>query len=217
MSCPSLKSPQDISTEDSLKKAAAEGQRRARLAAQRGKSMEELGTSKITRLPAISRSSEELDQLRSLNGPGGFSGEQREATVRRAQGQQRDTQAEHTAQPSAEKPESVPIIQGHAQNLTQGKRLIQQNSDPGDDPSVVTRSSSSSMSPTSPSSFSVGVLSGPQDPASDTSTPGRPPSEAWPSPPSPVDLEASECESNVATPPSPTQTNPICESRSSPG
>uniref|UniRef100_A0A3B5K3L6 Shroom family member 1 n=1 Tax=Takifugu rubripes TaxID=31033 RepID=A0A3B5K3L6_TAKRU len=54
---------------DSLKKAVAEGRQRARAAAQRGKSMEELGTSKITRLPPISKSSEQLDTLGSLTGP----------------------------------------------------------------------------------------------------------------------------------------------------
>lgn len=178
--------------------------------------MEELGTGKITGLPAISKSSEQLDQLRSLNGPAGFNRETKNAAVfaedRRAQGQERDT-PEHVTEQSAEEPETVPITQGQTPNQTQRKSPIKHSAQPGDDPSVATRTSSRSTSPTSPSSCRIGVLSGSHGPVSDTSTSSRPPSEPVSTPPSPRGLETSECESK-STPPSPTQTNPPCESRS---
>uniref|UniRef100_A0A667XB19 Shroom family member 1 n=1 Tax=Myripristis murdjan TaxID=586833 RepID=A0A667XB19_9TELE len=58
---------------------APEGQQRVRVVAQRGKSMEELGTSKHTRPLALSKSTEQLDQLSSRSArPGGMLGLDRE-------------------------------------------------------------------------------------------------------------------------------------------
>lgn len=207
-------SPQKNSTEDSLKKAVAEGRQRARVAAQRGKSMEELGTSKVTRLPAISKSSEQLDTLGSLTGPVGFNGDKRNVPVfpdaRQAQGQGRDTRPGYVTQQSAE-PESVRVTQGQTSDPTQRRSSLKNHSDPEEDPAAVTRNSSRSTSPTSPSSCRVRGLSGPHGPLSNTPTSSRPPSES--TPPSPRGLESSECESK-STSPSPTQTRPPSESRS---
>lgn len=199
---------QKNSTEDSLKKAVAEAQRRARVVAQRGKSMEELGTSKITRLPAISKSSEELDQLRSLNGQVGSNREQRKGSVfaeaRQAQGHERDRRAEY-------EPEAGPITQAHTPNQTQRKSSLKLNPEPGEeDPAVATRDSSRSTSPTSPSFCRT---SGSHGPASDTFTSIQPPSETLSNPPSPRGFDTSECGSRSISP-SPTQTKPPCESRS---
>lgn len=187
------------STEESLKKAVAEGQRRALVVAQRGKSMEELGTSKITRLPAISKSSEQLDQLRSSDGPAGFSRETRK--VWEAQGQKRDGDAEDVPQQAAQEPGTVPITQGHTQTQRRS------NPDPEEDFCVPTRASSGSTSPTSPSSCRISPL-----PASHSLPSSRPPSETLSNPPSPRGLEAGEGGSR-SVPPSPTQTQAPCESR----
>lgn len=207
-------SPQKDSTEDSLKKAVAEGRQRARVAAQRGKSMEELGTSKTTRLPAISKSSEQLDTLRSLAGPIAFNEEKRNVSVfpdtRQAQGQEGDTRPGHVTQQSAE-PESVRVTQGQPPNETQRRSSLKNHPQPRDDPSAVSTNSSRSASPTSPSSCRVRVLSGPHSPVSTTPTSSRPPSES--SPPSPRGPECSERESK-STSSSPTQTRPPNESRS---
>lgn len=186
------------STEESLKKAVAEGQRRALVVAQRGKSMEELGTSKITRLPVISRSSEQLDQLRSSDGPAPFSRETREVSAR---GQGRDGNAEDV--PQQEEPGTGPITQGHTPNQTQRRS----NPDPGEDLCVPTRASSGSTSPTSPSSWRISPL-----PASHSLPSSRPPSETLSNPPSPRGLEAGEGGSR-SVPLSPTQTKAPCESR----
>uniref|UniRef100_H3DLG8 Shroom family member 1 n=1 Tax=Tetraodon nigroviridis TaxID=99883 RepID=H3DLG8_TETNG len=183
---------QKMSTEDSLKKAVAEGRRRARVVAQRGKSMEELGTSKITRLPAISKSSEQLD---------------------RVQGQERDAKAENVPQQAAEEPESVLITQGPTPHQTQRKSPFKQHPEPGEDPAAPTGDSSGSTSPASPSASGIGLLPGSHGPASDTFTSSRPPSETLSNPPSPRGLEDSGCGGAGSFPPSPTQTKPACESR----
>lgn len=205
---------QKNSTEDSLKKAVAEGQQRARVVAQRGKSMEELGTSKITRLPAISKSSEQLDQLRSLNGQVGSNRDPRKVSVfaeaRQAQGQERDRRAEYIPQQAAEEPETILITQGQTPNQTQRKSSLKLNPEPGEDPSVATRDSSRSTSPTSPSSCRI---SGRHGPASDTFLSSQPPRETLSDPPSPRGLDTSECGSRTILL-SPTQTKPPCESRS---
>lgn len=207
---------QKNSTEESLKKAVAEAQQRARVVAQRGKSMEELGTSKITRLPAISKSSEQLDQLRSLNGPVGFNREKRKVSVsaeaRQAQGQERDGKAEYVPQQTAEEPESAVITQGQTPSQTQRKSSLKQTPEPGEDPSVATRTSSGSTSPTSPSSCRISLLPGAHRPASDTFTSSRPPSETLSNPPSPRGFETRGCGSRSISP-APTQTKAPYESK----
>lgn len=194
-------------TDDSCKKAVAEGQRRARVVAQRGKSMEELGTSKMARLPAISKSSEQLDQLGSLSGPVGFIGEKRNPSVfaeaRRAQSQGREGMAESVPQQAAEEPESFPITPGApASNQTQRKSSLKHNPEPEEDPTATSRDSSRSTSPTSPSTSRIGLPPGSHGP----------PSEPLSNPPSPRALETGGCGSR-SVPPSPTQTTPPCESR----
>lgn len=178
--------------------------------------MEELGTSKITRLPAISKSSEQLDRRRSLNVPVGFDGEQRGVSVfaesGQVQGQERDAKAENVPQQAAEEPESVLITQGPTPHQTQRKSPFKQHPEPGEDPAAPTGDSSGSTSPASPSASGIGLLPGSHGPASDTFTSSRPPSETLSNPPSPRGLEDSGC-GGRSFPPSPTQTKPACESR----
>lgn len=197
-------SPQKSDVEESLKPS----QQRVRVVAQRGKSMEELGASKLTRLSALSKSSEQLDQMsRHSSGPG-LDRDKRSvsffAEVRDAQGQgkpyvTRDIVGQRRTQ-------------GQAQNQTQRKSLLKQHSDPEQEASAGTRNSSRSTSPASRSSSRARVHSG--SPGShglvaDEFRSSRPPSETSSHPPSPRGPDTSEGEST------PTQTKLPFESRPS--
>uniref|UniRef100_UPI0037E878C7 protein Shroom1 n=1 Tax=Semicossyphus pulcher TaxID=241346 RepID=UPI0037E878C7 len=213
--------PQKDATEDSLMKSFPEGQQRVRVVAQRGKSMEELGASKLTRLTALSKSSEQLDQMsRHSSGPGGPDRDKRSvsffAQAREAQGQDRGRKKGYVTEPAGE------IVgqkktQGQAQNQTQKRSVLKQNSEPEQDTSSGTRNSSRSTSPASRSSSRARVHSG--SPGShglltDELRSSRPPSETSSNPPSPRGLETSDGEIK-STSSTPTQTKLPFENRPS--
>lgn len=180
--------------------------------------MEELGASKLTKLSALSKSSEQLDQLwRYSRGPCGLDGDKRNvsffAEVRKAQGQDGDLKKEYVKEQVAKEPEMVgqKDTQEQTQNQTQKKSVFKQNSESGEDDSVRTRNSSRSTSPALSSSSRVRVHSGP---TTDASMTGRPPSETSSQPPSPRGLEAGEREIK-STSATPTQTKLPLENRCS--
>ncbi|XP_059208447.1 protein Shroom1 isoform X2 [Centropristis striata] len=214
-------SPQTTATEDSLIMAASEGRQRVRVVAQRGKSMEELGASKLTRPSALSKSSEQLDQLwRDSTGPEGTDRDKRSvsffAEVREAQGQDRGKKKQNVTEEMGKEPEVAgqKNTQEQTQNQTQKKSLLKQNSEPGEDG---TRGSSRSTSPASRSCSRARVHSGPpgsHSPVTDDFRSSRPPSETSSEPPSPRCLETSEKEIK-STSSTPTQTKPPFENRPS--
>ncbi|XP_019115205.2 protein Shroom1 isoform X2 [Larimichthys crocea] len=217
-------SPQKNATEVSIVKPAPEGQQRVRVVAQRGKSMEELGASKLTRPSAMSKSSEQLDQLWRCSsrpgGPGGLDRDKRSVSylgdTREAQGQERGRKKQYVTDQAAKEPETVGLksTQGQTQNQTQRKSLLKQNSEPEED--ATTRNSSRSTSP-APSSSRARVHSGPpgsHGPVTDVFRSSRPPSETSSNPPSPRGLETSEKEIK-STSSTPTQTKLLCENKPS--
>ncbi|XP_071316741.1 protein Shroom1 isoform X2 [Trachinotus anak] len=209
-------SPQKNATEDSVVKPVSEGQQRVRVVAQRGKSMEELGTLKLTRLSAMSKSSEQLDQLwRHSTGPGGLERDKRSvsfiAKVKEAQGQERSSKKQYLREEAGKEAEIVgqKNSQGQIQNQTQKKPQLKQNSEPREDATEGTRNSSRSTSPASCSSSRARVPSGSHGPVTDELRSSRPPSETS-NPPSPTGLETSEREIKSSNP---AQTKLPCENR----
>ncbi|XP_069574286.1 protein Shroom1 [Brachyistius frenatus] len=220
-------SSQKNDVEEVSAKPSAEAQQRVRVVAQRGKSMEELGASKLTKLSAMSKSSEQLDQLWRHSAGHGEPGRDKRsvsyfADVREAQGQERGGRKKPFV--SEQTGKELEIVgqknpQGQAQNQTQKKSLSKQNSEPGEDATVGTRSSSRPASPTSSSSSSRARVQsaspGSHGPAADEFRSSRPPSETSSnSPSSPRGLEISERElkSTLSTP---TQTKHPSETRPS--
>lgn len=199
-------------TKNSLTKAAAEGQQLFRVVAQRGKSMEELAASKLTRLSALSRSSEQLDQFRrSSTGPGGQDREENVSffdEIREAYVEDRDRKKEYLRKHSAKEPDQK-TTWGQTQNQTEKKSLLKQHSESGEDPIVGTRNSSR---PTSPTSTSSRTRVHSRSHGLDMLTSTQPPSETLSTPPSPSNLETSEKELKSASS-SPTQTKHTCEMR----
>ncbi|XP_071373116.1 protein Shroom1 isoform X2 [Centroberyx affinis] len=202
--------------EEPLSRPAPEGQQRVRVVAQRGKSMEELGASKFTRPSALSKSTEQLDQLWSRStGPGVILGPDREKRSvsyfgegrgEKAQGQERERRNQWVSERAAQGQENVvqKNAQGQTQNQTQKKSLLKQDSAPllaSEEDAVPlttagTRDSNRSTSPASSSSSRVRVHSG--SPGSHGSVTdevrlSRPSSEAS-NPPSPRGRETSERE-----------------------
>ncbi|KAM4620368.1 protein Shroom1 [Polymixia lowei] len=161
---------------------APEGQQRVRVVSQRGKSMEELGVSKLARTSALSKSSEQLDQLRGR--PTGldrekrsvsFFGEERGQTAR---GQDREQKERWGLQQVGQGSETQ--AQGHTQSQNPKRFLTKQDSAPllgsedeaGPPTSAGTRDSSRSTSPASPGSVEDEVrLSRPTSEASNPSSP----------------------------------------------
>ncbi len=186
--------------------------------------MEELGASKLTRTSALSKSSEQLDQLwRYSTGPGGPDRDKRSvsffAEVREAQGQDRGRKKQYVTGQAGKEPEIVgqKNTQGQTQNQTQKKSLLKQNSEPGEGATAGTRNSSRSTSPASCSSSRARVHSGPPEfhsPVTDEFRSSRPPSETSSNPPSPRGLETSEREIK-STSSTPTQTKLPFENRPS--
>lgn len=186
--------------------------------------MEELGASKLTRPSALSKSSEQLDQLwRHSSGSGGPDRDKRSvsffAEVREAQGQDRGRKKQYVTEQAGQEAEIVgqKNTQGQTQNQTQKKSLLKQNSEPGEDATVGTRNSSRSTSPASCTSSRAKVHSGSpgsHDPVTDEFRSSRPPSETSSTPPSPRGLETNEREikSTLSTP---IQTKLPCENRPS--
>ncbi|XP_034539727.1 protein Shroom1 [Notolabrus celidotus] len=215
-------SPQRSDIEESLK-PAFEGQQRVRVVAQRGKSMEELGTSKLTRQSALSKSSEQLDSA----GPAGLDRDKRSvsffAEVRDAQGPDRGTRRPYGTEPARDTV-GQRKTQGQAQNQTQKRSLLKQNSEPEQEASTGTRNSSRSTSPASRSSSRARVHSGSpgsHSPVTDEFRSSRPPSETSSHPPSPRGPDTSEGEirSTQSTPPQtklPSESRPSSRVRVSP-
>lgn len=189
-------------------KPAPEGQQRVRTVAQRGKSMEELGALKLKARPsALSKSSEQLDQLRRQDKrSAAFFAE-----VREAQGQDRGRRRQNQPeQPGKER--ETKSTQGPTHNQTQRKSLPKQNSEPGEGGATVESNGSTSPTSSSSSSSRTRVHSGPgRLPAMDAF---RPPSETSSHPPSPRGPDSSETEVE-STSSTPTQTKPPCENRPS--
>lgn len=186
--------------------------------------MEELGASKLTRLSALSKSSEQLDQLwRHSTGLEGPDRDKRSvsffAEVREAQGQDRGRKKPYVTEQAGQEAEIVgqKNTQGQTQNQTQKRSLLKQNSEPGEDATVGTRNSSRSTSPASCSSSRARVRSrspGSHDPVTDEFRSSRPPSETSPNPPSPRGIETSDRETK-STSSTPTQTKLPFENRRS--
>lgn len=176
--------------------------------------MEELGASKLTRPSAMSKSSEQLDQLwRDPTGPGRADRDKRSvsffAEVREAQGrQERGGKSQTVTEQTGKEPEGT---QGQTQNQTQKTSLSKQSSEPWEEAQVGT---SRSTSPASCSSSRARVHSGSHGPVTDEFRSSRPPSETSCDPPSPRCLESSEKEIK-STSSTPTQTKLPCESRPS--
>lgn len=194
---------------------APEGQQRVRVVAQRGKSMEELGISKHTRPLALSKSTEQLDQLLSRSArPGGMLGLDREkrsmslfreSLREKAQGQEgeRGKQLWSEAERARQGQENIDQnnAQGQTQNQTQKNLLLKQDSTPlhssEDDAGPLTTAGikdlSRSSSPVSSSVSRARVHSGSpgsQRAATDELRLSRPSSEAS-NPPSPRSQETS--------------------------
>ncbi|XP_075958628.1 protein Shroom1 isoform X1 [Anarhichas minor] len=219
-------SPQTNATEDSLTKPAAEVQQRVRVVAERGKSMEELGASKLTRPSALSKSSEQLDQLwRDSTRPVGPDGDKRGvpffAEVREAQGPDRGRKKQNVTEQVGKEPEIVgqTSTQGQTPNQTQKRSLLKENSEPGEDATVGTKNPSRSTSPASCYSSRARVHSGSpgsHGPVTDGFRSSTPASETTSDPPSPRCLETSEREIKSTTS-TPTQTKLPCENTPSSG
>ncbi|XP_034405744.1 protein Shroom1 isoform X2 [Cyclopterus lumpus] len=211
-------------TEESLIKPAPEVQQRVRVVAQRGKSMEELGASKLTRTSAMSKSSEQLDQLwRDSTRPAGPDGDKRSvsffAEVREAQWQDRERKKQTVMEQAGKEQEVVgqKSTQGQTQNQTQKRSLLKENSEPGVEATVGTKNSSRSTSPASCYSSRARVHSGSpgsHGPVTDDFRSSRPPGETSADPPSPRYLETSDREIKSTTS-TPTQTKLPCENRPS--
>ncbi|KAM7398297.1 hypothetical protein PAMA_006280 [Pampus argenteus] len=213
-------------TEEPFVTSVPEGQQRVRVVAQRGKSMEELGASKLTRPSVLSKSSEQLDQLwRHSGGPGDKRNVSFSAKVRKAQGQERGNKKQYVLDQAGKEPEIVgqENTQGQTQNHTQKKSLLKQNSEPalgsaedaGFLTTVGTRNLSRSTFPASCSSSQAKFHSaspGSHGPVTDEIRSNRPPSETSSNPPSPRGQETSEKEKK-STSSTPTQTKLPCENR----
>ncbi|XP_030602344.1 protein Shroom1 isoform X2 [Archocentrus centrarchus] len=218
-------SSQKNALQESLGKPAPVDHKQVRVISQRGKSMEELGASRLTKLPALSKSSEQLDHLwRYSSEAGGSDRDKRSisnfAEEREAQGQERKRKKQSVSEQTGKEPEinGQKHTEGQPQNQTQRKSLLKQNSEPREDATVRSRNSSGSISPV-PSSSSSQAKVHPASPGfhgtvTDEIRSSKPPSETSSNPPSPRGLEITEREIK-STSSTPTQTKIPCENRSS--
>ncbi|XP_037323016.2 protein Shroom1 [Pungitius pungitius] len=204
-------SPQTDAAEDSSAKPPADLQQRVRMVSQRGKSMEELGSSKLTGPSALSKSSEHLDQLlRHFTRPVGPDRDTRGLSLfaGRDQGRKRPNVTEQAGR----EPEFVGQKSAQGQTLSQTRRrsLSKENSEPGEEaPNTSSRSTSPAPS------TRARVLSGSpgsHGPVTDDLRAGGPPVETSVDPPSPNCLEISEREV-TSSPQAPTETKLPWESR----
>uniref|UniRef100_A0A1A7Y837 Shroom family member 1 n=1 Tax=Iconisemion striatum TaxID=60296 RepID=A0A1A7Y837_9TELE len=196
--------------EKSSVKQIPEGQQRARKVAQRGKSMEELGASKPTKIEAMSKSSEQLDKL-SRNWSLGLERQERSASnfAEERNLQQRENQKDKEPEIVGQK-----NTQGHVQNQIQKPPLLKQSSEHGQDGTKGERSSSRSNSPTSTSFSRARVHSaspGSHVAVADEFRSERSPSENLSNPPSPRGQNISEKEMK-STSSTPTRTKHLSES-----
>ncbi|KAM8899108.1 protein Shroom1 isoform 2-T6 [Spinachia spinachia] len=178
--------PQTDAAEDSLVMPTPDLQQRVRVVAQRGKSMEELGSSKLTGPSALSKSSEQLDQLlRDFTRPVGPGRDTRGLLLFAAVGE----------------------AAGH-----RNRSLSKENSEPGE---AAPKNSCRSTSPAPGPPTRARVVSGSpgsHGPVTGDLRSGRPPSETSVGPPSPNCLVTSEREIK-SSPPAPLETKLPCESR----
>ena len=171
--------------------------------------MEELGASKLTKMSALSKSSEQLDQLwRDATGFVGPKGDGRSASYF-AEVRERRWNKQMGKEPEVIDQKST---QGQIQNQTQKKTLVKQRSEPGGD-AAGERSSTRSNSLPSSSSSRAGAHSaspGSRGLFADEISTSRAHSETSSSPPSPKGQEISETEMK-STSSTPTQTKLPCE------
>lgn len=176
--------------------------------------MEELGVSQVTKVSALSKSSEQLDHLQRYSSEMGrpdFSDE------REAQRQERRRKKLSVSEKTGKEPEIVgqKHTQGQSQNQTQRKALLKDNSK--EDATVRSRNSSGSISPISSSSPSQAKVhpASPRShgPVTDQCRSSRSPSETSSNPPSPGGEEITEREIK-STASTPTQTKLPFENRS---
>ncbi|XP_061595424.1 protein Shroom1 isoform X2 [Cololabis saira] len=203
-------SSQKSPVQESSVKAVPKGQQqRVRVVAQRGKSMEELGGSKLTKMCAHSKSSEHLDQWRHSNGPGRHDRDKARAAfftdVREARWQEsgRRKQVAKEAELAGQK-----NTQGQTQNQTQRRAVLKPGSVPGEDAPAGGRSASGSNSPPSNSSIRNGVHAASPDshgPVTDELRSDRKPSETGSNP---APFRGQEIRPSSSTP---TPTKPACE------
>lgn len=180
--------------------------------------MEELGASKLTKSSALSKSSEQLDQLRRYSAGRGGPNTDRStiflfAEVREGQWQDGQKKKHYITEAEATEPAIIQKnTQGHAQNQTKQKSL--QNSESREDITVGSRNSSraTSPSPISPSWAKDHFES--HGRVSDQFSSSQSTSEALSSPSSPKGLEVSETEIRSSSPIS-TQSKLPCENRPS--
>nr|XP_015816868.2 protein Shroom1 [Nothobranchius furzeri]XP_015816869.2 protein Shroom1 [Nothobranchius furzeri] len=198
--------------EKSSVKQIPEGQQRARKVAQRGKSMEELGASKPAKVEAMSKSSEELDNL-ARNWSLGLERQERSASnvAEERKFQQRENQKDKEPEVVGQK-----NTQGHVQNQIQRNPLLKQSSELGQEGTKGERSSSRSSSPTSTSSSRARVCSaslGSHVAIADEFRSERSPSESLSNPPSPRGQNINEREMK-STSSTPSRTKHLSESTS---
>ncbi|KAK2828130.1 hypothetical protein Q5P01_019164 [Channa striata] len=198
-------SPQKNAAEDQLVKPEPGGWQLVRVVAQRGKSMEELGASKIKKPSGLSKSSEQLDQLwRSSTGPPGADRDLPFMVEARGTKKGRKQQPLVVSCQVGKELERVLQKNTQVQNQTQNKALFKQNSEPQENATAGTRNSSRPTSPASCSSSRGRVHSGSpgsQGPVTDEFRS----SDTSSNPPSPRGLETSGREIKF-TPSTPTQT-----------
>lgn len=211
-------SPQKDPTEDGSVNAVAEGQQRIRVVAQRGKSMEELGASKLMRPSALSKSTEQLDQLwrhstgsvereRKKRSVSSFVSEARDVT------HEKERSKEWVSHEAVKNPDMTQETTQEQQNQTRKRFPVKQNSEPilgRKEADVGTRETNSSTSPSSSARLRLHS----QGAVPNESRPIRPLSEASSNPPSPRGQDPNEREIK-STSSSPTQTKPPHEIRPS--
>uniref|UniRef100_A0A3Q2NVZ4 Shroom family member 1 n=1 Tax=Fundulus heteroclitus TaxID=8078 RepID=A0A3Q2NVZ4_FUNHE len=137
-------------------KRVPEGQQRARTVGQRGKSMEELGASTVTKVSTLSKSSEHLDQLRknSAEPAGEYRNERKAAHLaedRSARRQESRKEAEFVGQSNS---------QGQSQHQTRSNSPERQRPEQGGD-AAGERGSAGAVSPASSGELSETVSNPP--------------------------------------------------------
>ncbi|KAM9332429.1 protein Shroom1 isoform 1-T2 [Pholidichthys leucotaenia] len=208
---------QENAIEETLVNSAPEGQKPVRVIAQRGKSMEELGASKLTKVSALSKSSEQLDQLWRYSA-GSSEGQHKRSVpnfteIKEARGQERRRKKLNVLEQKGKESNITgqKNSQGELLNQTQQKSLLKQNSESGEDEIVGTRNSSRSTSPSSSSHAKLQPVSpSSHSPVQDEFRSSSVHSETSSNPPSPSGSEISEKEMKSILP-FPTQTKLPCE------
>ncbi|KAM8835702.1 protein Shroom1 isoform 1-T2 [Synchiropus picturatus] len=178
-----------------------------RMVAQRGKSMEELGATKLTKISALSKSSEQLDQLWRKSARDVESEKDKRnmfAQDREAQGQERARKSQQVSNQIGKEPE---VTRPKTLKDTKTRSLDVEGST-----RVTARTPAGSISPASQAKESI-ASAGSHSPVTDECKSVGPPSES-PDPVSPCGQESGEKEIK-STSSTPTQIKPPCENRRS--